>query len=141
MRKLCVLVAVATVAIGVAGVGSAAAKAKPPVNLNGTVNVKGTKDVSKSSRATLELEQDDFYFSPTFIKVKPGEKVTLTIKNEGAATHTFTSAMLKVKKTISPDSSTKVTVTIPSKGTAFPFQCDFHVSMGMRGAFFTRAST
>jgi plastocyanin len=137
MRKLIVLLTSALVLIGGFGVTAAAAKATNPVNI-GSVNAKGTKNLSKSSSAKLELEQDDFYFNPTFIKVKPGEKVTITVKNEGKTSHTFTSSKLKVDKTLSPDTSTKVTVTIPSRGTAFQFHCTFHQSMGMKGAFFTK---
>jgi plastocyanin len=112
------------------------------VALDGKVNAKGTKDISKSKHATLELELDDFYFSPTFIKVKPGEKVTLKLKNEGSATHTFTSSALSADKTLSPGSSTSMTITIPPSGQAFQFHCNFHASMGMQGAFFiTKGAT
>jgi plastocyanin len=139
MRRLVIVVAVAVAALGFGALGitSASAKSKNPVTLDGKVNAKGTKDISKSKRATLEVELDDFYFSPTFIKVKPGEKVTLKIKNEGRASHTFTSTALGADKTLSPDSSTRMTITIPSSGKAFEFHCNFHGSMGMKGAFFT----
>jgi plastocyanin len=139
MRRLLVLVlvSVATVGFGAFGITSAVAKSKNPVTLDGKVNVKGTKDISKSKQATMELELDDFYFSPTFIKVKPGEKVTLKIKNEGKASHTFTSTALSANKTLSSDSSTSMTVTIPASGKAFEFHCDIHQAMGMKGAFYT----
>jgi plastocyanin len=137
MRKLLVLVTIILSVGGGYGVNAAAAKATNPVNV-GSVNAKGTKNISGSSTATLELEQDDNYFKPTFIKVKPGEQVTITVKNEGTSTHTFTSATLGFDKTLSPDASATVTVTIPSTGTAFQFHCSIHQSMGMKGAFFTR---
>jgi len=138
MRRLLILVAVSALAVGLVGIGAAGAKTSKPVTLDGKVNVKGTKDLSGKSVAALELEADDYYFSPTFVKVKPGEKVTITFKNEGNAPHTFTSDTLGVNKQVSPGKSAKVTITVPSTGEAFQFHCDFHGSMGMQGAFFTK---
>jgi plastocyanin len=137
MRRLVVLLTVALGLVGGHGMDAAAAKATNPVNV-GSVNNKGTKNISKSANATLEIEQDDNYFKPTFIKVKPGEQVTITVKNEGRFNHTFTSATLGFNKTLTPDTSATVTVTIPSTGTAFQFHCTIHQSMGMKGAFFTK---
>jgi plastocyanin len=139
MRKLCTLLAASALAIGLFGVAPAGAKTTKPVTLDGKVNAKGTKDISGKSSATLELEADDYYFNPTFIKLAPGEKVTLTVKNEGDSTHTFTSDALNVDKQVSSGKSKKITVTIPSSGSAFQFHCDFHQSMGMKGAFYTKA--
>src|SRR5690242_8630826 len=101
MRKLWVVLTGTLVAIGFTGVGPAGAKSANPVNVSGKVNVKGRKDISSKSSASLELEQDDYYFNPTFVKVKPGEKVTVELKNEGGTTHTFTSDSLNVDEQVS----------------------------------------
>jgi plastocyanin len=73
------------------------------------------------------------------VKVSRGEKVTVELKNEGGTTHTFTSTALHVDKQVGPDKSAKVTFTVPSTGSAFQFHCDFHESMGMKGAIYTKA--
>ena len=138
MRKLCILVAAAGLAVGLVGIAPAGAKTSKPVTLDGKVNAKGTKDISSKSAASLEVEADDFYFEPTFVKVKPGEKVTITLKNEGTSTHTFTSDVLNLDQQLTAGKSKKFTVTVPSSGTAFQFHCDFHEAMGMQGAFFTK---
>ena len=105
------------------------------VNLPGKTNNKGTKDLStKGATTSIELEQDDFYFQPTFLKVAPGQKITLELKNEGKSTHTFTSTQLGVDKELSPDSKANVTVTMPMSGNVV-FFCRFHRSSGMQGAF------
>jgi plastocyanin len=125
---------------GLLGFGAAPAGARPskPVNVDGTINVKGTKDISSKSAATIDMEADDYYFGPTFVKVKPGEKVTIELENEGTMTHTFTSDSLKVDEQLAPDKKAKITITVPSDGTAFEFHCSIHESMGMQGAFFTK---
>jgi plastocyanin len=138
VRKLCTILAASALALALLGVAPAAAKTSKPVTLAGKVNNKGTKDISSKTTAKLELEADDFYFSPTFVKVKPGEKVTITLKNEGDATHTFTSDALSIDQQVSAGKSKKFTVTVPSSDTAFQFHCDFHESMGMQGAFYTK---
>jgi plastocyanin len=115
------------------------AATKAPVKLGQKVTNKGSTDVSSKSSATVDVEQDDFYFKPTFIKAKAGEKITFTVKNEGGTDHTFTSDDLSVDKTLAPGKSSKFTVTVPSDGAVFQFHCDFHESMGMVGAVYTKA--
>jgi plastocyanin len=125
------------VGVGV-GVGPAGAKTSKPVSVDGKVNVKGTKDISSKSAASIDMEADDYYFGPTFVKVKPGEKVTIELENEGNASHTFTSDSLGVDQQVAAGKSKKFTVTVPTDGTAFEFHCSFHEDMGMQGAFFTK---
>src|SRR5262249_53363240 len=102
------------------------------------VNVKGTKDISKSKSASIDIEADDYYFGPTFVKVQPGEKVRVELENEGNATHTFTSDSLNIDQQVPPGKKAKFTITVPDGG-AFEFHCTFHQSMGMQGAFYTKA--
>ena len=104
MRRVVIPLAVAAVVLTL-GAGPATAASKKPVKLEGTVNVHGTKDVSKKSSATLAVELDDFFFGPTFIKAKAGEKVTLELENEGNAPHTFTSDRLGVDEQVAPGES------------------------------------
>jgi len=142
MRRVWIVLAGVLTAIGFVGagvgVGPAGAKTSKPVNVDGKVNVKGTKDISSKSAATIDMEADDYYFEPTFVKVKPGEKVTIELENEGNASHTFTSDSLNIDQQVAPGKKAKFTLTVPSDGTAFEFHCSFHQDMGMQGAFFTK---
>ena len=115
------------------------AATKAPVKLGQKVNVKGTKDVSSKSSAKLEMELDDKYFAPTFIKAKAGEKITLEMENEGNLPHTFTSDELAVDQQVDPGKSAKLTFTVPSDGQVFQFHCTFHESAGMAGGVYTKA--
>jgi plastocyanin len=131
MRKTIILLgAVAVFLVGCGDSGSSST----PVKLSGSVNNKGTKDLSGSS---MEIELDDFYFNPTFIKGgTPGSTVTLELKNEGKQPHTFTSKALGVDERLEAGSTKTVTVTLPASG-ATEFHCTFHLqSNGMQGAFF-----
>ena len=133
------VVAAVTALVFVFAGAPASASSKAPVKLGQKVTVKGTKDVSSKSSATLEEELDDKYFNPTFIHAKAGEKITFEVKNEGSLAHTFTSDDLSIDKQINPGKSKKFTVTVPSDGAVFQFHCQFHEALGMVGAVYIKA--
>ena len=104
----------------------------PPVSLEGTVTNHGTKTAS----GRMELELDDFYFGPTFIKATPGQRITIELHNEGDAPHTFT--MGSVDEELQPGAKRTITVTAPQTGS-MTFTCRFHLLQGMQGAIFVVA--
>jgi plastocyanin len=106
-----------------------------PVKLTGPVFIHGTKKVPAGGK--LDIELDDFYFDPTYLQAAPGQQVTLTLHNEGQATHTFTIDELGVDVTVYPGRSSKATLTVPADH-AVQYHCSFHVSQGMQGALFTK---
>ncbi len=133
MRKLALTLSlVALFAIGCGGDGGGEGGGKAPVSLAGTTNNHGTKTASGET----EVELDDFYFGPTFIKAKAGQKIEIELKNEGKAVHTFTSTDLgNVDEQLAAGTSKKITVTAPASGHAL-FFCRFHQGQGMQGAVF-----
>jgi plastocyanin len=112
--------------------GSDGASGAAPVELQGEVNNEGTEDISGDE---VEMELDDYYFGPTFLKAQPGATVHLELENEGDDTHTFTSDILGVDQEVAPGESATVDVTLPGDG-AVAFYCRFHKDRGMQGAFF-----
>ena len=103
------------------------------------VESHGTKDVSNES-GKVEIELYDYYFEPTILKGKPGQKVELELKNKGSAAHTFTLAGQSVNKEIQPGDETETEVTFPQSGE-LKFVCTFHQSQGMVGALQTSAGS
>src|SRR4051812_29802126 len=47
----------------------------------------GSKDVK--SQSAIELESDNYYFEPTFLRGAPGQKLKLEIKNTSSTLHNF----------------------------------------------------
>jgi plastocyanin len=94
-------------------------------------NDHGTKAVEDSGKTEVEL--DDFYFEPTVLEGKPGQTVTLELKNEGETEHTFTIDSQNVDQDLGPSEEAEVDVTIPKSGVV-SFYCKFHKSSGMAGA-------
>jgi plastocyanin len=116
-----------------------AAGGSAPVQLEGKVNAKGTKDISSDgAEADLAMELDDNSFSPTYVKAAPGAKVTVELENEGSNPHTFTLDDGTIDQKVEPGAKATVEVTIPDDGM-LRFSCDFHGAMGMQGAFYTGA--
>jgi plastocyanin len=145
MRKM--LIAVTIVAlVGTVGCGKskkssssstattaagAATTEAPPVSLAGEVNVRGTTTLSGS---TVEINQDNFFFTPTFVKAAGSSKVTVKLNNNGSAPHTFTIDSLSVDQVVQPGQSATVDLVLPAGGTV-AWYCRFHKSQGMQGAF------
>ena len=90
----------------------------------------GTKDVR--TRARLELEADDYYFSPTFLRGKPGQKLTLVVESEASTLHNISLPALGIDKDIPPKGKVQVDVTFPASGV-LAFSCKFHGPLGMNG--------
>lgn len=119
------------------GTGTETGDTKEPVKLTGTTNNHGGEDVSGKDDAEVELELDNFYFAPTYIKAKGGQKVTVKLKNEGSTPHTFTMADGPDEQ-LAPGDTKTVTVTAPS-GQVLVYYCRFHQGQGMQGAFYEHA--
>ena len=106
----------------------------------GTIVNKGTAD-STALTDKQEIEADnegtEFYFKPTFIKVKSGQIMTVDFKNEGDVPHNFSITSLGISKDLDPGKEIDFTITFPAAGGSdIAFFCRFHSSSGMRGAFF-----
>ena len=90
----------------------------------------GVKDAR--SRPKLPLEADDYYFSPTFLRGKPGQKLTLLVENEARTLHNLSIPALGIDKDIPPKGKVQVDVTFPASGVLV-FSCKFHGPLGMNG--------
>jgi plastocyanin len=117
-----------------AGCGGDNSSSSTPVSIAGKVTNHGTKDVKDGD--SIEMEADDFYFGPTFLKGPAGAKVTLELHNEGKAKHTFTIDDQNIDQQLDPDAKANVSVTLPSSGVVV-YYCHFHQDQGMQGALFT----
>jgi len=140
MRQGVVIIAGALLLLAAAGCGSSSSSSSGSTRESRSsggqrtiagvnANDHGTKTVSKET----ELELDDYYFKPTVIQGKAGQKVTLELKNEGKVEHSFTIDSQGIDKTLSPGEDANVTITIPASGSV-SFYCKFHKSSGMAGA-------
>src|SRR5438105_4780448 len=91
--------------------GGGGSKAAPTIE-GVTANVHGSKTVSGATSTTIDASNSgsSFFFSPTVLTGKAGQKLTITVKNTGTVPHTFTLADGSVDKTFQPGQSATVSV-------------------------------
>jgi len=90
----------------------------------------GTRDVG--ALRVVKMEADDYYFGPTFLRGKPGQRLRLRIENESGTLHNITIADQQIDRDILPKKTIEVDVTMPASGTLV-FSCKFHGPLGMNG--------
>jgi plastocyanin len=142
MRRWIGLVALATVVVLV---GAACSKKSPSGGSSesegGQITIAGDKAndhgrKSVSGMTSFELEADNdgtqYYFNPTTLNGKAGQKLTIEVKNEGNTAHNFSIDSQKINSNIDPGKTVDVTVTFPTSGV-LEFYCAFHRSLGMVG--------
>jgi plastocyanin len=112
---------------------SPAASADHEMTPQGKVNDKGTETFTGTA-FTVELEQDDFYFEPTYIKAPGGSTATVNLTNEGEAPHNFSIESLNIDQDVQPGEKKTVEVKLGTD-TLVPFFCKFHKDSGMQGGF------
>ena len=73
----------------------------------------------------VEVTQNDFFFKPAILEGTPGQTVTIDLKNESAAAHTFTiEGPLPVDEEVQPGDVGQVRVTFPESGEV-TFVCTY----------------
>ena len=114
-----------------ASASPAAARAQPKTLTIGGVSFAdhGTRDVG--ALRVVKMEADDYYFGPTFLRGKPGQRLRLRIENESGTLHNITIPG-QLDRDILPKKTIEVEVTIPATG-ALVFSCKFHGPLGMNG--------
>lgn len=128
MSRLLVRI-VALVALGIIAVGCGGGTKKVALgDLSATDH--GTKDVSTQS--SVELEADSFYFSPTFLRGSPGQKLQVSVSNESKDRHNFSVPALALDKDIEAKQSGTFDITFPASGVLL-FLCKYHSAQGMNG--------
>ncbi len=77
----------------------------------------------------------EFSFEPSSIKVKKGERIRLTFKNQGRAIHNLVIPDLNVRTSVIPGNSQEVIEFVADKTGDFVFYCSVpgHRSAGMEG--------
>jgi plastocyanin len=80
----------------------------------------------------------DFSFDPARISVQPNQPVTVTVRNEGQAPHTFTISDLNVDVVVRPGQT--MTATFTPQAASYTFICRFHRGAGMQGTLSTGGS-
>jgi plastocyanin len=113
-----------------------AARAVPTIQLPCPLVEFGAKDLTgQGPEVRVTLTTGEASFGPTFVKVKPGAHVTVTIDPESPFAHNFIIDSPSVKKDLPPNQRVTVSFTLPTEGPV-RFYCSIHAARGMQGAFY-----
>jgi plastocyanin len=85
-----------------------------------------------ADQSDVEVEADDLYFKPRFLRGSPGQTLTIKLTNEGRAQHNFSLSAQRIDKDIAPAANIDVQVMFPPSG-ALRFFCKYHAGLGMNG--------
>jgi plastocyanin len=89
----------------------------------------------------VEVAQHDYFFRPATLVGTPGQTLTIDLKNEGAAAHTFTiEGPLPVDEDVQPGEVGQVRITFPESGEV-TFECTYHENRGMVGTLEVSSSS
>ena len=99
-----------------------------------TFSTHGTKDVK--GQGDLDLEADNYYFAPTFLRGTPGQKLKVEIENESSTLHNFSIPDQHLDVDIPRKGKVAVEITFPPSGVVY-FFCKFHSARGMNGELLT----
>lgn len=85
-----------------------------------------------SDQTTLAVQANDYSFTPSILRGRPGQKVRLEIENESGTLHNISIPGQKLDKDIPPKGRVVAEVTFPQTGVV-RFFCKFHSALGMNG--------
>lgn len=114
------------------GTQPATTQAEPTV----TTQEKPTEATgSAMTEQVITVEGGEYYFQPNEIRVKQGEKVTITLKNVGKMPHDFVIGALSVQSELTRGGEEATVTFTPDKTGTFEFYCSVsgHRQQGMRG--------
>ena len=94
----------------------------------------GEADVAGVSATVVEM--GDFFFKPTVLRGRPGQRLTVTLSNQGNSLHDFSIPAQHIDANVEAGTPVTVTVTFPQKG-AVTFECRYHLLQNMRGELVT----
>jgi plastocyanin len=133
--------AIALAAVALAGVAAGCGGGEDEGAVTTTGNQTEAERMDVKGEDIVEVVQHDFFFRPAILVGTPGQEVTIDLKNESAAAHTFTiEGPLAVDEEVQPGDVGQVRITFPESGEV-TFICTYHENRGMVGTLEASSSS
>jgi uncharacterized cupredoxin-like copper-binding protein len=100
------------------------------------VGASGAQAAAAPKPRVIEVRAREYRFMPRVIRVKPGERVKVYLRNVGREKHEWELEEMHVEiRPVAPGKTGEVTFTAPSKPGTYEFAChvDGHYEKGMKG--------
>jgi plastocyanin len=101
-----------------AGGSSSSSQSQAPANVQG--------------KSSTKMSAQNYFFSPSTLDGTGGQKLTITLDNEGSVPHNFSIDDQSISVTLEPGTEQDIQVTFPQSGSV-QFYCAFHQANGMVG--------
>jgi plastocyanin len=85
-----------------------------------------------AGKSSLKMSAENFSFTPATVDGTAGQKLTITLDNEGSVPHNFSIDDQNINVTLEPGDEQDIQVQFPQSGSV-QFYCVFHKSSGMVG--------
>jgi len=97
-----------------------------------TTSATGATPTDVSGQSSTTMSAENFFFSPSDLSGSAGQKLTISLTNNGSVPHNFSITDENVDVTLQPGQSQDIKVTFPQSGSV-QFFCSFHQTSGMVG--------
>ena len=125
--------AIALAAVALLGVAAGCGSDEDEAAVTTTADQTQAARMDVRGENIVEVEQLDFFFKPATLVGTPGQTLTIDLKNDSAASHTFTiEGDLPVDEEVQPGEVGQARVTFPESGEV-TFVCTYHENRGMVG--------
>jgi plastocyanin len=98
-----------------------------------TSSSAGGTSADVSGQSSTKISAQDFFFTPANLTGTGGQKLTITLSNDGSAAHNFSITDQNIDVTVQPGQTQDIKVAFPDSGSV-QFFCSFHQSQGMVGS-------
>jgi plastocyanin len=85
-----------------------------------------------SGKSSTKMSAQNYFFSPSTLDGTAGQKLIITLDNEGSVPHNFSIDDQNISVTLQPGTGQDIEVTFPQSGSV-QFYCAFHQANGMVG--------
>lgn len=111
---------------------AACAGSGPTIRLGDGQRASSHGETNIAGVTSTVIELGDYFFKPTALHGAPGQRLTVTLTNQGDALHDFRFASQHIDVNVDVGTPVTVTVTFPEQG-AVTFECRYHLLQNMRG--------
>ncbi len=113
-----------------------ATKNTPAATLANPPSGGGGMSTDVTGQMKVDIQADNFSFSPASLIGSPGQRITLVVHNASGTLHNVTVKEQKVNSDVANGKTTLVAVTFPASGQLV-FTCEYHAARGMAGTLTT----
>jgi plastocyanin len=113
-------------------VATACSSSSSTTSAGGSTSSGGEAPTNVAGKSSTTMSAENFFFTPATLDGTAGQKLTITLSNDGSVPHNFSITDQSIDVTLEPGQQKDIQVAFPESGSV-QFFCSFHQSSGMVG--------